>query len=185
MNQKFEKIKKLILDSLDAFQNRINESNTFNLLNEKYQILPVLQKNLLKYGFLILILCGVIFIPLSHFYSSLSSWSEFQEKRKLSLKLLKIRNHTRASLLGDSEFRMQRKISDIVGKYENEKYLITKKTFPFFKKIKKIKKSDFEVEVKHLNVRQLIRLGTDFASSSQVPFVLSCDAGKPSLSKTL
>ncbi len=158
MFQKLKEIKKQLLYYLEHIQSRIIESNSFNVLKEKYQSRSLFHQKMIKYGSLSLIIFLVSFIPLYYFHLSSEHWSEFKEKRELSLDLLKVRNH-KSIFSNVSEFRLRQDITNIIKKYKEKGYLIKDKPIP--SKEKNLKKVVYEVKVDHLNIRQAVQMGME------------------------
>ena len=158
MSQKFEEIKNQFLYYLEHIQNRIIESNTFNALKEKYQSRSLLHQRFIKYGLVSVIVFLISFIPVYYFYLSSEHWSEFKEKRRLSLDLLKVRNY-RSHFSDISEYKMNQNISNIVKRYRDKNYSIKDKGVP--SEEKNLKKVIYEIQVDHLNIRQAVQIGME------------------------
>ena len=158
MSQKFKEIKKQFLYYLEHIQSRIVESNAFNIFKEKYQSYSLFHQKIIKYGFVGLVILLISFIPSYYFYLSSEHWSEFKEKRELSLGLLRVRSY-QSTYSNVSSYRLQQNISDIIKKYKEKDYVIKDK--PISSKEKKIKKIIYEVKVNHLNIRQVIQMGSE------------------------
>ena len=160
MRQTFEDLKKQLSYQLESLQSRINESNLFNLLRERYESLSIFQQKIIKHGAVALLFLLLIMVPLSYFFSSMSYWKEFQEKRSASLAMLQARSKPRAFLSPPAESDLKLRISNIVRKYREEGGIIKNKPSKRLND-KKTRQIDFEVEVNLLNVREAIQLGTD------------------------
>ena len=159
MFEKFEELKKQFLYYAEYFQNYIFESNAFNLLKEKYQSYSLTRQKLIKYGLISLILFLISFLPLYYFYVSSRYWTEFEQKRELSLNLLKVRNY-KSMIIDENEYKIRDFINQTIKKYKEKDFSIKDK--PAKSKHKKIKKTIYTIQVDHLNIRQAIQMGTDF-----------------------
>ena len=82
-------LKKRILLLTEAALDRIQESDGFNLLKERFQALPPRRQKLVKYLAFSLILVPAAGLPLSFFYSSSKYLRDFREKDSLSRALLR------------------------------------------------------------------------------------------------
>ena len=170
MFKSFKDIKQFFLEGKSNLEERLLESNSFNILKEKYQSLSKSRKNLIKYSFVFLFLLALFYLPLSYFFSSSSNWSEFKQKRDISLQLLKMRKQISTSSLQLSPERMKSKIKNIVGKYspsggtvDQEKTTQTDKEAVY--------QVDFNIQIENLNVRQIIRLGGDLQNLPQARLI--------------
>ena len=160
MFTKFEGLKKQLFEKWQNFENRLLESNTFNLLKEKYQSLDIFQQKLIKYLFALSITVILAYFPISYLLSSLSYWKELKEKQNLSLELLQIRKHTSFSAFPYSQIQLKSQIEQIIKKYSSSPFkLQDKKTFP--QPNTSIYQVDFDIHLKHLNVKQAIKMGTE------------------------
>ena len=158
MFQKFNEFKKQIFYYVEYIQNRIVESNAFNVLREKYQSYPLFHQKVIKYGMVSFIIFLISAVPFYYFYLSSGHWSEFKEKRKLSLDLLKVRKY-KSTFSNMTEYRLRREISDIIKKYKEKDFVIKDKKAS--SKEKKLKKVMYEVKVDHLNIRQAVQMGAE------------------------
>ena len=166
MFKNFKDIKQLFLESKNNLEERLLESNSFNILKEKYQSLSKGRKNLIKYSFIFLFLTALFYLPLSYFFSSSSNWSEFKQKRDISLQLLKMRKQISTSSFQFSPERMESEIKKIVGKYSPSGGTVDQaKTTQTDKEA--VYKVDFNIQINDLNVRQIIRLGADLQNLPQ------------------
>ena len=154
------------VDLLKNFENRFSESNTFNVLKEKYQSLNMGQQKLIKYFLIVFLFVFVFYFPVSKMFSSILSWSEFKQKYSLSLELLKTRNKN-SSFLNLSETDLKMKINRVVKKYSDIGFEIVDKSRPFLK-AKSVRQVDFRVSLKHLNIKQIVRLGTELHALPQM-----------------
>ena len=87
MFKKLNDLKKQLSEKWKNFESRVLESNTFNLLREKYQSLDILQQKLIKYLIVFFIVAVLAYLPLFYFFSSSSQWGDFKEKQAISLGL--------------------------------------------------------------------------------------------------
>ncbi len=158
MFQKLGEIKKQLLYYVEHIQSRIIESNTFNALKEKYQSYSLFHQKIIKYGIVSVIVFLISFIPFYNFYLSSKYWSEFKEKRKLSLDLLRVRNY-KSNFLDLSEYKLRQDVVRIIKKYKEKDYSI--KDNPVPSKEKNLKKVIYEVKVNHLNIRQAVQMGVE------------------------
>ena len=148
------------------FENRFLESNTFNVLKEKYQSLNMGQQKLIRYFLILFLLVSVLYLPVSYLFSSIGSWSDFKQKYVLSLELLKFRK-TSSSLLKQDEESLKIKINRVVEKYSADGFEITDANKPF-PKVKSVRQVDFSISLKHLNIKQAVRLGTELHALPQM-----------------
>ena len=161
----FENLKKTFLEEWKTLENRIFESQTFNILKEKYQSLSILYQKLIKYSFFLLLFSVLIYLPISYFFSSRVYWADFQEQQELSMELSKMRNKISNSLFRLSQRKLKKNIENIVSKYSNEKFEIKQTKIPLPKK--SLSQLDFQIKVQHVNIKQIFRLGTDLNRLSQ------------------
>ena len=141
-------------------KNRLLESNSFNHLKEKYQSLDVKRQKLIKYLFVFFIFSALAYFPLSYFFSSVVSWQEFKEKRSLSLEILKMRNKISSSVFRYSQNQLKSKIQRIIDQYSNANFQI-KDRRTMFQEGESIEQIDFDIQLKHINIKQAVRLGTE------------------------
>ena len=158
MKQRFEQIKNIIASVLEQLQEHINSSNKFNSLKEKYESLPLFSQKMIKSCTKYFLILCILIIPLYYFYSSTKVWRDFHKKWTLSLDLL---NYTKYSpeVSTQTSFSARQKITSTIKKYQEKDYEIKDSSMPI--KDKDLKKIDYTIAVKHLNVRQLARLGAD------------------------
>ena len=167
MFKKFDDLKKQFSEKWKNFESRLLESNTFNLLKEKYQSLDILQKKLIKYLSVFFVLVILTYLPFSYFFSSSSHWRSFKEKQTISLGLLKVRNKMSYSVLRYSQNQLTNKIERIIEKYSTSDFELKHKK-SLFQKEGSIYQINFDVHISHLNVKQVVKLGTELNSLSQV-----------------
>ncbi|MCZ0932043.1 MAG: hypothetical protein OXJ52_02705 [Oligoflexia bacterium] len=148
------------------FENRLSESNAFNVLKEKYQSLNRGQQKLIKYFLIFFIFVSVIYLPVSYLFSSMGTWSDFKQKYILSLELLKVRNKS-SSFFNLSEEDLKVKIDRVVEKYSAGDFKVVDKNKPF-PKAKSIRQVDFSIDLKHLNIKQAVRLGAELNALPQM-----------------
>ena len=151
---------------LKSFENRFSESNTFNVLKEKYQSLNLRQQKIIKYLFVFVIFVSVVYLPMSYLFSSVSSWTDFKQKYILALDLLQVRNK-RSSFFYLSEEDLQIKINRMIGKYSVDDFEVvaSNQAFP---KAKSIRQVNFSVDLKNLNIKQAVKLGTELNALPQM-----------------
>ena len=157
------------IELFENFENRFSESNTFNLLKEKYQSLSLSQQKLLKYALLAFIFISVIYLPVSYMFSSIGSWSDFKQKYMLSLELLRVRGKG-ADFLNQSEEALKIKISKVIERYSSEGFEITDKK-RHFSKAKSVRQVDFNISLKHLNIKQAVKLGIELHDLQQARLI--------------
>lgn len=165
--QQIKKIKKQVLEQWKNFENQLLESNHFNLLKEKYQSLSLSRQKIIKYGLLSFVVFLLLFSPLYYYFSSQFYWEEFKEQQHINLEMLKMREKSSSSTLVYSRSQLKNKIESITKKYTQTGGLVTDKKKSFGKS-GKLDQIDFKVEVKHINIKQVIRLGTELNNLSQV-----------------
>jgi len=158
MFKKWEEIKKYIWYYLEYIQNYIVESHLFNLLKERYQSYPLLHQKVIKYGLIGLIMLLICLPPMYAFYVSSKHWFRFQDKHKLSLDLLKIRNY-KSNFANHTEYSIRNDISQIIQKYK-EKDFVIKDSIGSIKE-PSLKKVIYEAKVNNLNVRQVAQMGAE------------------------
>ncbi|MCY4321256.1 MAG: hypothetical protein OXC37_02470 [Bdellovibrionaceae bacterium] len=158
-------LKKRIIDFLKNFENRFLESNVFNILKEKYQSLNIKRQKLIKYLLIVFIFILIVYIPISNLFSSIGSWMDFKQKYALSLDLLSFRD-IRSSLFKDDKAGLKMKVENITKKYTEESVLVTNKNLSF-PKAKSVQKVLFSFKLKHLNIKQAIRLGAELQTLPQ------------------
>lgn len=161
----FENLKKFFLEEWRTLENRIFESHAFNLLKEKYQSLNLFHQKLIKYSCLCLVFCLLAYLPFSYFLSSRGYWKDFKEHQELSMELSKMRNKISGSLFHFSQKQLKKHIESSIKKYSNEEFQIEEKKVPIPKK--SVYQIDFDIQVKHINVKQVFRLGTELSGISQ------------------
>ena len=149
MKQQKELLKKRLEQLWENFQNKVNESHLFNLLKERYEALTAVQQKTIKYITGTGLLLVFFIIPLLYFTSALSHWKEFKVKYQLSLRLLKLRTDPTPFQSARSPSALKQTMESLAKKYRTKNYSV------------KNKKEIFEVKVDHLNIKQVIQLGTD------------------------
>ena len=166
MFQYIEIIKKRLFEGWKNFESRFLESNSFNLLKERYQSLSIFKQKSIKYIVIGLFFISFVYLPFSYFISSSSYWAEFKEKQSLVLKLLRIRKKIPFSASPLSKNQMNSRIKEVINKYSGSHFTLKgKKHLPSVKD--SIYELHFDVQVEHLNIKQIIRLGTDLHNLSQ------------------
>ena len=166
MFKSFENLKKQLFEQWKTLESRFLESNTFNLLKEKYQSLDTLQQALIKYSFFFSVFVVLSCLPLFYFFSSASYWREFKEKQNLSLDLLKKRQKTSYSIFRHSQDQLKSKIEETVRKYSDSDFQLKDK-IRILPEGASIYQVDFDIQLSHLNVRQAVKLGTELHNMSQ------------------
>ena len=160
MNQKFKNLKNQLNENWKNLENRFLESNSFNHLKEKYHSLDVKRQKLIKYLLIFFIFSAIVYFPLSYFFSSVVSWQEFKEKRSLSLEILKMRNKISSSVFRYSQVQLKNKIQRTINQYSNANFQIEDKRM-LFQEEESIEQIDFDIHLKHMNIKQAVRLGTE------------------------
>lgn len=160
MFKKFEGLKKQLFEKWQNFESQLLESNTFNLLKEKYQSLDIFQQKLIKHLLTLSIVVILAYFPVSYLLSSLSHWKELKEKQNLSLELLQIRNQISSSAFPYSQNQIKSQIEQIVRKYSSSPFKLQDKR-KLLQSDSSIYQIDYNIHLKHLNVKQAIRLGTE------------------------
>ena len=160
MNQKFKNLKNQLNENWKNLENRFLESNSFNHLKEKYHSLDVKRQKLIKYLLIFFIFSAIVYFPLSYFFSSVVSWQEFKEKRSLSLEILKMRNKISSSVFRYSQVQLKNKIQRTINQYSNANSQIEDKRM-LFQEEESIEQIDFDIHLKHMNIKQAVRLGTE------------------------
>lgn len=161
----FENFKKLAFEIYKNLENKLTASNSFNLLKEKHQSLSRVRQKQITFFIMLCLFCVVMYLPVTHFLSSSSNLKEFKAKQNLSFKLLKIRSKISTPTFHASRKHIKQKIKYIVKKYSLDTFEIkdTRKNIAehFLYKLQ------FDIQVKHLNVKQFIRLGTELNALDQ------------------
>ena len=148
------------LDQLwENFQDKLNESHLFNLLRERYESLNIVQQQTIKYITGASLLLLILVMPLFYLTSSFSYWNEFKVKYQLSQRLLKLRTNPTAFQSTRSPSAMKQTMEKLIKKYRPEGWSV--KSNPGGNKKSPIKTEVFEIKVNHLNIKQVIQLGTD------------------------
>jgi len=166
MNEKLRDLKKQLVEAWKNFESRLSESHSFNLLKERYQSLNIRQQKLVRYFLVLFIFSALAYLPLSYFFSSVVYWGEFKEKQALSLDLLKMRNKIFPSFFQFSQEDLKNEIKRTVEKYSSFGFTVEDKR-TLYSKRDSIYQIDFEVQLKHLNVKQAVKLGTELHNLSQ------------------
>ena len=163
----FIKLKKELIELYQKLEGQILESNSFNLLKERYQSLTLLSQKLIKIFLIALFFLIILYAPLYYIASSTADWLNLKEKQKISLELLKMREKSSFSTMRDTEALLKSKIEGLVQKYSSEEVSLTKesKKFPKSNSINQIL---FKVQVPYLNIRQAVQLGSELEALSQV-----------------
>lgn len=167
MIEKLKYIKRQWPEIRKSLEDRILESNVFNLLKEKYHSLSLGWQKLIKYAFIFFVLAGIAYLPLSYFFSSSSYWSEFKSKQSLSLELLKMRSRMSLSILRYSQNELKNRVENIVKKYSTFEPQIKESKKALSSKRKFISQIDFNIQLSHLNIRQAVQLGVELNNLSQ------------------
>ncbi len=166
MFKQLENLKKQLLEKWRNFENRLLESNTFNILKEKYQSLDILQQKLIKYSSIVFVLIILVSLPFSYFVSSSSYWRDFKVRHNLSLELLKIRQKVSYSVFRYSKGQLKNAIERLIQKYSTAEFKITDQRI-LLPEEKSIYQMDFNIQVPHLNIKQAVSLGTELNNLSQ------------------
>ena len=159
MKQQKKVLKKQLEQFWENFQNKLNESHLFNLLKERYETLTAVQQKTVKYITGTGLLLVVFIIPLLYFTSALSHWKEFKVKYQLSLRLLKLRTDPTPFQGARSSSALKQTMEGLVKKYRMESYSVRSKKGGDRKS--PVKTEIFEIKINHLNIKQVIQLGTD------------------------
>lgn len=159
MKPQKELLKKRLEQFWESFQNKVNESHLFNLLKERYEALTTVQQKTIKYITGTGLLLVFFIIPLLYFTSALSHWKEFKVKYQLSLRLLKLRTDPTPFQSARSPSDLKQTLESLIKKYRTENYSVKNKKGGDRKST--VKTEVFEVKVDHLNIKQVIQLGTD------------------------
>ena len=163
----FIRLKKELLELYQRLESQVLESNSFNILKERYQSLSILNQKLIKIFLMVLFLVIVLYFPVYYISSSSVSWFDLKKKYKLSIELLKVREKSSFSNMKSTKKLLKNRINDIVQKYSTENIQIKERSkkdskFDFVEQV------TFEIDVPYLNIRQAIQLGTELESISQI-----------------
>ena len=159
MKTQKEILKKRLEQFWENFQDKLHESHLFNLLKEKYESLNITQQKAIKYITGIALLLLVLVMPLFYLTSSLSYWNEFKIKYQLSQRLLKLRTNPTAFHSTRSSASIKQAMEKLIKKYRAEGYSLKNKSKGNRKS--QVKTEVFEIKVNHLNIKQVIQLGTE------------------------
>ena len=159
MKTQKEILKKQLEQFWENLQNKLTESHLFNLLKEKYESLNIIQQKAIKYITGIVLLLLILVMPLFYLTSSLSHWNEFKIKYQLSQRLLKLRTNPTAFHSTRSSASIKQAMERLIKKYRAEGYSLKSKSTGSRKS--QVKTEVFEIKVDHLNIKQVIQLGTD------------------------
>ena len=161
MKTQKEILKKQLKQFWENLQNKLNESHLFNLLKERYESLNTIQQKTLKYITGTALLLLILVMPLFYLISSLSYWNEFKVKYQLSQRLLNLRTNPTAFHSTRSSASIKQAMEKLIKKYRTEGYSLKNKKGGNRKS--QIKTEVFEIKVDHLNIKQVIQLGTDLS----------------------
>lgn len=161
------KLKQRFLEYGKQLENRLLESNSFNILKERYQSLNALTQNFLKYGLLSVFSICILSVPVYYLSVSLSSWLQFKNKYELSLDLEQLRKKKSRAFKNSSIQFIHNSITQLIQKYSLDDFDISKESQPFSLS-PLIQHVFFNVSVKNLNIKQAIQLGADFQNLSQI-----------------
>lgn len=166
MKTQKELLKKQLDQFWENFQDKLHESHLFNLLKERYESLNLIQQKTIKYlmGFLLLFL--ILIMPLLYLSSSFSYWNEFKVKYRLSQRLLNLRSNPTILQSARSSSAIKQTMERLIKKYRTEGYSLKSKAGGGRKS--QIQTEIFEIKVDHLNIKQVIQLGTDLNSLPSV-----------------
>ncbi len=164
MKEKAKNIKKQIFELWKGFESRLLESDSFNILREKYQSLDVLHQKLLQRVLALFLLFALLAWPLYWFFSSVFYWGEFKSTQDLNSQMLKMRKTP--SIFRYSKSNLKNKIERIVKKYTSSEFQIKDKKSLFLKN-SSIYQVDFNIRLNHLNIKQVARLGAELNRLSQ------------------
>ena len=159
-------LRKQGIEIFKNFENRFSESNAFNIAKERYQSLNVRRQKLIKYALIACLAAFIVYPPMSYMFSSMGYWSDFKNKYQLSLDLLKIRNKN-SNLLSLSAEALELKINKKAEKYSLSDFEVTSHDSPF-PKAKSVRKINFKLSFKHLNIKQAVRLGAELNALPQM-----------------
>lgn len=155
---RLQTFKKQILDYLESLKNRIAETNTFNSLKERYQSFSRARQKTIITASLSFFIFIAFALPFYYFYLSVQTWNEFDSKWQASLKILKYRSYN-SEALNQTDSQIRYALSTVITKYQDSDYNIQNKKI--FIKDKNIRQMDYSIEVKHLNVRQVMQVGAE------------------------
>ena len=159
MKDRINIFKKTLERNLLILQERLNDSNLFNFLKERYLSLTELKQRALKYSLMLALILTIFIVPIYYTLSSFSFFNEFKTKYQLSLELLKFRSVPKGvSFL--PVYKAKEKIKSLVEKYERTDYTISQRRLRQDKKTK-LEVNRFQVKVQHLNIKQAIQMASD------------------------
>jgi len=162
----FIKLKKEVLQLYEKLELKVLESNSYNVLKERYQSLSLIKQKLIKLFLIICFLLSVFYLPFYYLSSSTMAWFDLKTRYKLSTELLKAREKESLSSMKETEITLNNKIKEVTKKYSSEDSKVTKQSKktsnPFIEHIV------FNVQAPYLNIRQATNLGTELESLAQV-----------------
>lgn len=166
----FIKLKKELLDLYHKLFGQILESNSFNVVKERYQSLSLLNQKFIKICFVSLFIGVMLYLPVYYLSSSVIAWMDLKQKQRLSLELLKTREQSSFSNMKETEMTLRSKIEAVVQKYSSENFTLLQESNKNLKSRPSIGQIVFKVEASSLNIRQAIQLGTELEGIAQVRF---------------
>ena len=176
MFSQFDNLKKRFLLQIELAEDRIRESDSFNLLKERFQALPQQRRRLIKRGAFGLILLAALGLPLSFLYSSSSRLKDFREKDRLSRALLKTGSPSAFSSHQKSVAEVKKQLSGFAQRHAEEGGGPTVKDLGAFKISKdesqgvsgNVTAHQMDLSVPRLNIKQAVSLGERI---SRLPFL--------------
>ena len=168
MFSQLDNLKKRLLLQIELAEDRIRESDGFNLLKERFQALPRRRRRLIKHCLFGLILLSAIGLPLSFLYSSSKRLGEFREKDRLSRALLRTGSPAAFPSYQKSAAEARKQLSALAQRHAGEEGGLNIKDLGDFKISKgeikgkgggSVRGRQMEMSVSRLNIKEAASLG--------------------------
>ena len=171
MLSQLDNLKKRILLQIELIEERVQESDSFNLLKERFQALSPRRRRQIKYSAFSLLLLAAVGLPLSFLYSSSSRLSDFREKDRLSRALLKTGSPAAFSSHQKSAEEVKKQLAGLAQRHTEEEGGQILKDLGVFKISKEetggegkgfsdsVTAHQMELSVPRLNIKQAVSLG--------------------------
>ena len=160
------RLKKEVLEFYQKIEVKILESDSFNILKERYQSLSLVKQQMIKVFLVTLFFITLFSLPFVYFSSSTRAWFEIKEKNRLSKELLKAREKASLFVMKETELSLKNKIQSLARKYSLENADVIRKTKKSLQA--SVEQIVFQVQAPYLNIRQATRLGAELDSLPQI-----------------
>lgn len=186
----FESLKEQLLDNIALYRNRIEDSEIYINLKERYENLAPNVQNVIKYGSLVLACYFLYSIPSSFVTSASEKMGYFEENRQLTRELIRagrIEKTVKVPPPAPSATALNTRVENILTAEQvlpEQKMSIKPKNNVASKALvpKSIKQEGLKTSVKQLNLRQLVRVGeslNQIDSSKLMNLAIQADAKDP------